>query len=78
MVSPPEARFMTGAASSIPRTPSSLFVGGKAPVRGSVGVSVEEGLLRSIAADAAGDTDNALHDKTLARASSAGLLFRLL
>ena len=38
----------------------SLFVGGKVPVRGSIGVSVEEGLLRSIAADAAGDTDSAL------------------
>ena len=53
----------------------SLFVGGKVPVRGSIGVSVEEGLVRSIAADAAGDTDNALHDKTLTRASGAGLLF---
>ena len=53
----------------------SLFVGGKVPLRGSIGVSVEEGLLRSIAADAAGDTDNALYDKTLTRASGAGLLF---
>ena len=43
------------------------------PVCGSIGVSVEEGL-RSIAADAAGDTDNALYDKTLTRASGAGLL----
>ena len=35
----------------------SLFVRGKVPVRGSIGVSVEEGLLRSVAADATGDTD---------------------
>jgi len=61
----------------------SLFHRGKVPVRGSIGVSVEEGLLRSIAADAAGDSDNALYDKTtvknnrktLTRASGAGLLF---
>ena len=52
-----------------------LWVRGKVPVRGSIGVSVEEGLLRSVAADATGDTDNALHDQTLARASGAGLLF---
>ena len=48
---------------------------GKVPLRGSIGVSVEEGLLRSIAADATGDTDNALYDQTLTRASGAGLLF---
>ena len=53
----------------------SLFVRGKVPLRGSIGVSVEEGLLRSIAADATGDTDNALYDQTLTRASGAGLLF---
>ena len=53
----------------------SLFVRGKVPVRGSIGVSVEEGLLRSVAADATGDTDNALYDQTLTRASGAGLLF---
>ena len=44
-------------------------------MRGSIGVSVEEGLVRSIAADAAGDTNNALYDKTLSRSSGAGLLF---
>ena len=38
----------------------SLFHRGKVPVRGSIGVSVEEGLLRSIAADAAGSSDSAL------------------
>ena len=38
-------------------------------------VSVEEGLVRSIAADAAGDENNALYDKTLSRSSGAGLLF---
>ena len=43
----------------------SLFHRGKAPGRGSIGVSVEEGLLRSIAADAAGGLDCALYDKTL-------------
>ena len=53
----------------------SLFVRGKVPVRGSIGVSVEEGLLRSVAADATGDTDNALYDLTPTRASGAGLLF---
>ena len=53
----------------------SLFVRGKVPLRGSIGVSVEEGLLRSVAADATGDTDNALYDQTLTRASGAGLLF---
>ena len=31
----------------------SLFLRGKVPMRGSIGVSVEEGLVRSIAADAA-------------------------
>ena len=34
-----------------------------------------EGLVRSIAADAAGDENNALYDKTLSRSSGAGLLF---
>ena len=53
----------------------SLFHRGKAPVRGSIGVSVEEGLLRSVAADAAGCLDCALYDKTLSHASGAGLLF---
>ena len=48
---------------------------GKVPVRGSIGVSVEEGLLRSIAADATGGSDSALYDKTLSHASGAGLLF---
>jgi len=50
----------------------SLFHRGKVPVRGSIGVSVEEGLLRSIAADAAGGLDTT---KTLSHASGAGLLF---
>ena len=53
----------------------SLFHRGKVPVRGSIGVSVEEGLLHSIAADAAGGPDCALYDKTLSHASGAGLLF---
>ena len=53
----------------------SLFLRGKVPMRGSIGVSVEEGLVRSIAADAAGDEHNALYDKTLSRSSGAGLLF---
>ena len=53
----------------------SLFLRGKVPMRGSIGVSVEEGLVRSIAADAAGDENNALYDKTLSRSSGAGLLF---
>ena len=38
-------------------------------------MSVEEGLVRSKAADAAGDENNALYDKTLSRSSGAGLLF---
>ena len=49
-------------------------MGGKVPVRGSIGVSVLEGLLRSIAADAAGDTNNALYDKTLTRRASGAVL----
>ena len=45
----------------------SLFMRGKVPVRGSIGVSVDhrsqkKAFLRSIAADATGDTDNALYD----------------
>ena len=36
-------------------------------MRGSIGVSAEEGLARSIVADAAGDENNALYDKTLSR-----------
>ena len=45
-------------------------------MRGSIGVSVEEGLVRSIAADAAGDENNKRPlDKTLSRSSGAGLLF---
>ena len=44
-------------------------------MRGDIGVSVEEDLVRSIAADAAGDENNALYDKTLSRSSGAGLLF---
>ena len=34
-----------------------------------------EGLVRSVAADAAGDANNALYDKTPSRSSGAGLLF---
>ena len=45
-------------------------------MRGSIGVSAEEGLARSIVADAAGDENNALYDKTLSRSSGAGLLFK--
>ena len=47
----------------------SLLLRGKVPMRGSSGVSVEEGLVRSIAADAAGDENDALNDKTLSRSS---------
>ena len=53
---PPAARFTMAVASSTLRSLLSLFVGGKVPVRGSIGVSVEEGLLRSVAADATGDS----------------------
>ena len=35
----------------------SLFLCGKVPMRGSITVSVEKGLVRSVAADAAGDDD---------------------
>ena len=59
-------------AFSTRKTRSSRF---SSVVRGSIGVSVEEGLVRSIAADAAGDEHNALYDKTLSRSSGAGLLF---
>ena len=53
-----------------------LFHQGEVPVRGTIGVSVEEGLLRSLAADAAGEDHGhyALYDKALLRASGAGLL----
>ena len=48
-------------------------------MRGSIGVDtaclLTEGLVRSVAADAAGDANNALYDKTLSRSSGAGLLF---
>ena len=53
----------------------SIFLRGKVPVRGFIGVSVEESLVRSIAADAAGEENDALYDKALSRSSDAGLLF---
>ena len=89
---------MTTAGDFTPRSPvhdggglldlkdafKSIFHRGKVSVRGSFGVSVEKGLLRFIAADAARgldflgprlSADCALCDKTLSHAPVAGLLF---
>ena len=49
---------------------ATVIAGQVKPIRTTV-----EGLLRSIAADAAGGLDCALYDKTFSHASGAGLLF---
>ena len=42
-------------------------------MRGSLGTSIEEGLIRSIAADAVSN-NNALYDQTLPRSTAIGML----
>ena len=43
-------------------------------MRGSLGTSIEEGPIRSIAADAVSDNSTAHYDQTLARSSAIGML----
>ena len=43
-------------------------------MRGSLGTSIESGLIRSIAADAVRDNNNALYDQTLPRSAAIGML----
>ena len=52
-----------------------IFHTGKAPLRGSVRVSVEEGLIRSIAADAVTQNINILYDQTIKRSAGIGRLY---
>ena len=55
-------------------TINTLFPRGTVPMRGSLGTSIEEGLIRSIAADAVSDNDNALYDQTLSRSTAISML----
>ena len=53
---------------------NALFPRGTVPMRGSLGTSIEEGRIRSIAADAVSDNNNALYDQTLPRSTAIGML----
>ena len=53
---------------------SSVFRRGTPPARGSSRLSVEEGLVRSIAVDAVGHGRNVLHDQTVPRDAGIGRL----
>ena len=76
MVSPPRGPDHDGGDLLDPNdTFKSLILRGKVSMRGSVGVPVEEGLVHSVAVDAAGDENNTIYDKTLSLSSGAGLLF---
>ena len=54
---------------------SCLFRRGSPPARGSSRLSVEEGLIRSIAVDAVGYGRNVLYDQTLPRNAGIGRLY---
>ena len=54
---------------------SCLFRRGTPPARGSSRLSVEEGLVRSIAVDAVGHGRNVLHDQTVPRNAGIGRLY---
>ena len=72
MVSPPACD--AGGLLDPKNALSCLFRRGTPPARGSSRLSVEEGLVRSIAVDAVGHGRNVLYDQTVPRNAGIGRL----